>query len=134
MDRLNERLGIAHTALGRLREVAAGHESDALVRDAAIQRFEFTFEAAWKAAQRYLADIEGLAVGSPKAAARAAGAVGLLEATEVEELLAMADDRNLTVHTYDEALARAIYRRLASHAHLLGRWLDAMNERSAPRG
>ena len=40
-------------ALRRLQEVLGEPES-ALVRDAAITRFEFTYELAWKAVQRVL--------------------------------------------------------------------------------
>ena len=39
----------------------------------------------------------------------------------------MTDDRNLTVHTYNEALAREVYIRLSAHAAILGTWLGAMN-------
>lgn len=42
--------------------------------------------------------------------------------------LAMADDRNLTVHTYNEALAQAIFRRLRSYTELMGRVLRRMDE------
>ena len=38
----------------------------------------------------------------------------------------MADDRNLTVHTYDEALAEEIFKRLPGHADLMDRWLSGM--------
>ena len=41
-------------ALARLHEVLAEPTETAIVRDALIQRFEFTFEAAWKAAYRWL--------------------------------------------------------------------------------
>jgi nucleotidyltransferase substrate binding protein (TIGR01987 family) len=74
-----------------------------IVRDASIQRFEFTFEAVWKAAQLYLATVESLESGSPKSAIRACRQVGLLE----DEQARMADDRNLTVHTYNEDLGRS---------------------------
>ena len=35
-----------------------------------VQRFEFTFEAVWKAALIYIKEIEGLDVGSPKGVLR----------------------------------------------------------------
>lgn len=118
---------MARPAYARLLEAAPTLEADAIRRDASIQRFEFTFEAVWKAAQQYLRDVEGLDVGSPKAAARACGDVGLLTRDEVRAALAMCDDRNLTAHTYDEPLARSIHLRIfALHAPLLGRWIDAM--------
>jgi uncharacterized protein YutE (UPF0331/DUF86 family) len=40
--------------------------------------------------------------------------------------MAMADDRNLTVHTYNEALADKIYSHLFEYAPLMRDWLAAM--------
>jgi len=48
-------------AAGRLRE-AALMQGDDILRDATIQRFEYTFEAAWKALQYYL-QYQGLEAG-----------------------------------------------------------------------
>lgn len=102
-------------------------------RDAAIQRFEYAFEATWKAAQLYLLQLEGLSVGSPKGAIRASLEAGLLGDADSAAALQMADDRNLTVHTYQEALAREVFARLAGHAERLGRWLAALRERPDER-
>ena len=41
----------------------------------------------------------------------------------------MVDDRNLTVHTYNEQLAEEISSRLSNHALLLQHWLDQMGAR-----
>lgn len=68
MDQLARRIGVARKALGTL-QALLGREADDVVRDAAIQRFEYTFEAVWKAAQRFLLDVEGIQVASPKRAA-----------------------------------------------------------------
>jgi hypothetical protein len=38
----------------------------------------------------------------------------------------MADDRNLVVHVYREAVARDLDSRLSEHAATLGAWLAAM--------
>jgi nucleotidyltransferase substrate binding protein (TIGR01987 family) len=51
-------------AIGRLRDVLKAPESD-VTRDAAIQRFEFCFELAWKCIQERARD-EGLDCQSPK--------------------------------------------------------------------
>ena len=69
---------------------------------------------------------EGLEVGSPKACVRAARQTGLLTEEGAELALQMVDDRNLTVHTYDEALAEAIFARLPGHVLTLGAWLAAI--------
>jgi nucleotidyltransferase substrate binding protein (TIGR01987 family) len=129
VDRTRERLTIAARALASLRELAVLREPTAVERDAAIQRFEYCFEATWKAAQRFLSEREGIDVGSPKAAIRASRESGLFGETEAEAALSMSDDRNLTVHTYNEALARAIFARLASHLALLERWVSEMQGR-----
>jgi nucleotidyltransferase substrate binding protein (TIGR01987 family) len=126
MDRARERLTIAARALASLREVALLPTPTAVERDAAIQRFEYSFEATWKAAQRVLLVREGVEVGSPKSAMRAAREAAFLSDTDAAAALAMADDRNLTVHTYNEPLARAFYLRLSGHLELMERWVAAM--------
>lgn len=115
MARVSQRLEDATHALDRLEEAAyLEHPSD-LERDGAIQRFEFTVEAFWKAIQAYLLDQEGVECGSPKHCVRALGESGYASAIEVSALLAMVDDRNLSSHTYREKLAREIFSRVASH-------------------
>ncbi|WP_181351246.1 nucleotidyltransferase substrate binding protein [Thalassobacillus sp. CUG 92003] len=54
-------------------------KSNQVERDAAIQRFKFSFEASWKAAKEYLYDIEGVDAGSPKSVIRSCKEVHLLE-------------------------------------------------------
>ena len=40
----------------------------------------------------------------------------------------MANDPNLTVHTYSEKLAARLFERLASHADLLTAWLSTLEK------
>jgi len=131
VERLKERLAVAQQALNTLEELVNLPHPSSIERDAAIQRFEYTFEASVKAAQRYLLVVEGVSVGSPKAGIRAARDVGLLTDDQAITGLDMVDDRNLTVHTYNEVLARRIYGNLGGYAELLKRWLNAMAERVA---
>ena len=129
MDRLSERLTDAVRALASLQELASRAARSTVERDAAIMRFAYTFEAVWKAAQQLLDVAEGLDVGSPKQCVRAARRVGLLTDEQAEAALQMADDRNLTVHVYREAVARDIDSRLSAHAATLAVWLAAMQRR-----
>jgi uncharacterized protein YutE (UPF0331/DUF86 family) len=92
-------------------------------------RFAYTFEAVWKAAQQFLDVSEGLDAGSPKQCVRASRRVGLLTDEQAEAALQMADDRNLIVHVYREAVARDIDSRLAAHATTLAAWLSAIRQR-----
>jgi nucleotidyltransferase substrate binding protein (TIGR01987 family) len=129
LERLHQRLVLADKALSTLEELAVLKNPTDVQRDAAIQRFEYSFEAVWRAAQRYLLVNEGLQVGSPKAVIRTSHQVGLLVDEQAERGLEMVDDRNLTVHTYNEALAEAIFSRLSGHLAILRQWIVAMQKR-----
>lgn len=59
--------------------------------------------------------------------------MGLLSEEQAVTGLEMIDDRNLTVHTYSDALAERIYGRLRRYADLLSRWVDAMADRTKER-
>ncbi len=97
-------------AVQRLAEACARPE-DPFIRDAVIQRFEFSYELAWKLLKRKLAG-EGIEVGTPRQAIQQSVAAGLIEDGNLwTELLRM---RNLTSHTYDEALAIRVYRFVCS--------------------
>ena len=128
MERLKERLAIARQALRTIQEIL-NQPKNAIVRDAAIQRFEYTFEAIWKAAQMFLRAAESLDAGSPKSAIRGSFRVELLTEEQARKAMAMADDRNLTTHTYNESLADAIYSRIPEHAAIMDAWLAAMEDR-----
>jgi len=120
---------MASRTRARLAELAGRTTVTDVERDAAIQRFEFSFEAAWKAAQLFLAEKEGIDAASPKSAIRHSLQVGLLSEDDARLALEMADDRNRTVHTYNEELAKRIFADLDRYAALLGRWIDAMERR-----
>jgi nucleotidyltransferase substrate binding protein (TIGR01987 family) len=129
MERLKERIAVARRALAMLDEFASRATLSKVERDAAIQRFEFIFEATWKAVERHLEVVEGVIAGSRKACVRSSREVGLLDDERAALALEMVDDRNLSVHTYDEALAERISMRVPSHARLLRAWLEALASR-----
>lgn len=112
-QRFEQRRRLFHQALQRLREALAMPYSE-VVRDGVIQRFEFTFELLWKTLQVYLHHL-GYEANSPRRVLREAFEAGIIPSdSEGDGWMAMLDDRNLTSHTYDEALAEAIYQRIAS--------------------
>ena len=119
MERLKQRLSLTQKALDAFKQILT-MTPNPIVRDAAIQRFEFTFEATWKLAQLYLRENEGLEVNSPKSVFRHCFQVGLLpDEKQTAFMLKMVDDRNLTVHTYNEQLAEQIYSNLNNYYDLL---------------
>jgi nucleotidyltransferase substrate binding protein (TIGR01987 family) len=125
VERLTERFEVARKALARFREALVAPATE-LNRDASIQRFEYTHEAVWKAAQMYLRNRENLQLASPMAVIRACFQAGVLTEEQSRLAVEMARDRNLTVHTYNEELAARIYSHLPSYAKLMENWLDAM--------
>lgn len=58
MERLKERNAVAEQAFNTFEEVMEIIEPTTIERDAAIQRFEFTFEAIWKTAKQMLFEID----------------------------------------------------------------------------
>lgn len=99
-------------ALARLKEALERNEDD-FMRDSVIQRFEFTFEMAWKTMFRYL-----LIKGEPVAAK----AWEVIPAAFEAKLIADADVwsnlreyRNDTSHEYNEGRAIEIAAYVRSH-------------------
>ena len=96
-------------------------DADELYLDATIQRFEFTFELAWKLLKAIL-DYEGIEVASPRGAIREAWKLHLIG--DAEKWLDMQQKRNLTDHTYNESTAREIYRLIKEEYYGLLKELD----------
>lgn len=101
-DRFVVALAHFQKALARLKEALEQDEND-FIRDSIIQRFEFTFEAAWKAMYRWLrargndVDEEAYSV-IPMAFERRL-------ISEAKEWGDMRKFRNKTSHTYDQSIA-----------------------------
>ena len=87
-----------------------------ITRDAAIKRFEFCFELAWKTMKRLLA-YEGIVAKGPRTACRLAARQGYIDS--VEAWFKALEARNETVHTYDEVQASKIFDELAGFNELL---------------
>jgi nucleotidyltransferase substrate binding protein (TIGR01987 family) len=89
-------------ALLSLEKALAEPKSD-IVRDATIQRFEFCVELAWKCAKKVM----GTNSTAPKTVVREMAQNQLIN--DVEFWLNAIDQRNLSSHTYKEALAEIVY-------------------------
>ncbi len=126
MDRLTWRLQQARRALMSFKQLAFIASPSLIERDAAIQRFECTTEACWKAAQATLLEHFGVGAASPKAVIRAAAQNGLLSELDARAAMGLIDDRNLTSHTYNEGLAVTLFSRLPGHAGVFERLLDGL--------
>jgi nucleotidyltransferase substrate binding protein (TIGR01987 family) len=84
------------------------NKQNIILRDAMIQRFEYSTEAFWKYLKAYLLTGHNLSANSPREVIRTGLKTKLYSEEISKELLQMLDDRNLTSHTYVEELAESI--------------------------
>ncbi len=105
IDRLNIKRQQLVKAQAFLQHAISFPVSD-IQRAATIQAFEFCFELAWKYL-KLLVESDGGTVSSPKAVFREAARYGIIDNPELWFELLRA--RNLTVHTYLEAVASQVY-------------------------
>lgn len=103
-------------ALSRLIEVLDLKKTE-IVRDSAIQRFEFTLDLSWKLIKSFLEEQSGVVCSSPKECFREAYHNKLI--AYEEKYLELVDIRNLTTHSYNEKLAEEIYKELPRAHELL---------------
>ena len=109
MSKLKAMLNQFEKALKRLSEVLAIQKTD-IVRDSAIQRFEFCADLSWKTLKVYLEEKKGIISHSPKDCFKQGYAVGIIDYDEM--WLKIIDMRNQTSHAYKEELANEIYNQL----------------------
>lgn len=131
MARLERRLAEADAALATLDEAVSKTPRSLIERDSAILRLIYTFESVWKACQELLAEREDIEVGSPNTTIRAARRLGWLSDEDAQAAMRIGRDRNLAVHMYRGEIGAEIEERLAGHAALLHRWLDALRDAAA---
>lgn len=114
MERLVLRYKDALRALHTLGEILQQPFS-VIVRDATIQRFEYTFEALWKFLKEYPKEREGIISHSPKACFREIFSLGIINEEETVKFLEMTDRRNDTSYTYKEEVAQIIFSKIPEY-------------------
>jgi len=106
MSKLEAILKQFQKAVNRLDEVLK-QEKNEFIRDAAIQRFEFTFDLSWKVIKAFLEENKGVICNSPKGCFREAYKQEIIEYDDF--WTEMTDYRNKTAHIYKEELDEEIY-------------------------
>ncbi len=124
-----DKLAAQRTQLARvqafLRRVLAEPEND-IQQAAAIQAFELCFELAWKYLKTLLED-DGSVIASPKAVFREAARHGFID--NPDQWFEFLAARNLTVHTYIEAVATKVYGIIKDNfATVLEKLINTANE------
>ena len=94
-----------HRAFSLLKQALTIDEPSEVERAGMIQFFEMSFELGWKLLADYL-KAEGYSPRSPRESIKTAFQAKLIE--DGTTWLQALEDRNLTVHTYDEGTARRV--------------------------
>jgi nucleotidyltransferase substrate binding protein (TIGR01987 family) len=128
------RLDSYHRALARLDDAVALMEERALSeleQQGLIQAFEFTYELAWRLLKDYLEWQGAAGLSGSRDSLREAFKAGLV--ADGHAWMAMLEDRNRTVHTYNEETAKAIVtairERYVRHLDELARTFDQLQRR-----
>lgn len=130
MDRFISKLENFQQAMARLQESIAEAENSAslTMRDGVIQRFEFTAELAWKTVKAYLQSEAIGEINGPKSVMKEAFANHLIQ--DEAGWIQLLNDRNVTSHLYDEAVAEEIYQRIIhKHRKLFGELLGVLENK-----
>ena len=114
--RWQQRLSNLASACRLLTEVDQYDElsTPAIIREGFVQRFEITFDLAWKTLKDYL-DYQGIPVQpTPRAVVKEAFAVGVIK--DGEQFIQMLGTRNVMSHRYDEEAFNETFR-LIKHGY-----------------
>lgn len=107
----------------RLKE-AASLPLTLINQDATIQRFEFCFELSWKLMQAILVE-NGIRTYGPRNSIRESAKLGLID--NPPKWFEFLKARNLTVHTYEEKMAREIYKKAKTFVAVLKKFVEKVN-------
>jgi len=126
---LRQKLASFQIVLRRLEEGVRREDKDTLVIDGVIQRFEFTFELAWKLMKLFIEEegTSGVCL-SPKTTVKQAFKREII--VDGEAWIKMIQDRNLTSHMYDVSMARRIYLSIENEYIVLLRELNKFMEQN----
>ncbi len=107
MKRFEERFNDYEKALKKLKE-AFLEEPTEIIIDGTLQRYEFTFELAWKTIKDYL-EYNGIIdnISSPRNVIQQAYQSKIIKNADI--WIQMMLDRNMLSHLYDEIKSREIY-------------------------
>jgi hypothetical protein len=119
-------LADAEAALLTFEKAVPSALNSLIERDCAIFRLIYTFAAIGNACRYLLAHREGVETESPNAGIRAARRLGWLSDEDAEAAIAAGQDRDVAFQMYRPGIGDQISQRLAGHAAVLRRWLEAL--------
>ena len=124
-DKYNRNLKSLEKALLQLSDALEQAESP-IVRDACLQRFEFSYELLWKTLKVFFEDIHGVRAVSPRQVFKEAFALSLIEKEQI--FIEMIESRNTLSHTYNEGQAMKIYKKCSDYLSVMKSVLAQLNK------
>ena len=124
-DKYNRNLKSLEKALLQLSDALEQSESP-IVRDACLQRFEFSYELLWKTLKIFLEEIHGVRAVSPRQVFKEAFALSLIEKEQI--FIEMIESRNTLSHTYNEGQAMKIYKKCSDYLSVMKSVLAQLNK------
>ena len=116
-EQLRNQLEKLRLSLKKLEEILSRNpEEDDIILDATIQRFEYTFENAWKTIKIFY-KLQGLALNTPREAIKFAYKDNRI--ADEDAYLNLLQARNLTSHTYSLEIAQSVYNTIKQHYNSL---------------
>lgn len=136
MERLKERhqmilkaLSSLNIALKKFNVCPVHDENYEIIRDSIIKRFEYTMDTFWKFLKEFLLKQHGIEpAASPSKIFRQCLDTNILTSDEFTHALKIIEDRNLTSHTYNEALAEEISHDVAEHYVLMKKIIEKIEK------
>ena len=126
-DKYNRNLKSLEKALLQLSDALEQAESP-IVRDACLQRFEFSYELLWKTLKIFLEEIHGVRAVSPRQVFKEAFALSLIEKEQI--FIEMIESRNTLSHTYNEGQAMKIYKKCSDYLSVMKSVLAQLNKQT----
>ena len=115
-DKYSRNLENLEKALLKFGEALTEPESS-IVRDASIQRFEFTYELLWKTLKNFIEEMHGIRTVSPRQVFKEAFALSLIDKEDL--FIEMIESRNTLAHTYNEDQAKNIYKKCPAYLSVM---------------
>lgn len=123
----------AYAQLQEALELLATRELSNIEKQGAIQAFEFTYELAWNVLRDYLLWQGAEVISGSRDAIREGFKRELI--SDGHGWMAMLQDRNRTVHTYNEETANEILRNLEScYSRLFAEFYQSFQQKVSDRG
>jgi len=95
-------------------------------KDSAIQRFELTYELAWKSTKAYLLREKDVIAPTPRDSFLEAFRARIIK--DNPGWIKMGRDRNITSHTYDENIADKVYENIKGYIVLFEELKNAIEK------